>query len=147
MYTVCPKRLVRILTKIKNPLTFCTKHQTQILLSLSHIHTQPHTHTLIFIPWYLYEIDAQNMVRTYEVNQLIRFDEIIWLHRKNRQIRYFFSGKTDFTSYVRIMFRATFLYNHANIHTHKYTHTHTHNKKHTHTYSHNTNTHTNTIAK
>ena len=34
----------------------------------------------------------------------------IWLHRKSRQIRFLFSEKTYFTSYLRNMFWATILY-------------------------------------
>ena len=52
---------------------------------------------------------AQNTVRTYEVDQAFRFFEGIWLHRKSRQIRNF-SENTYFTSFVRNMFWATFLY-------------------------------------
>ena len=33
---------------------------------------------------------AQNTVRTYGVNLVIRFVEGIWLHRKSRQLRFFF---------------------------------------------------------
>ena len=42
----------------------------------------------------------------YGENQAFRFFEGIWLQRKSRQIRFFFSEKTYFTSYVRNMFRA-----------------------------------------
>ena len=52
---------------------------------------------------------AQNTVRTYGVNQVFPFVEDIWLHRKSRQIQ-FFSGKTNFTTYVRNMFWAAILY-------------------------------------
>ena len=44
-------------------------------------------------------------MRTYGVNQVFRFVEGIWLHRKSRQIREKKnSEKTYFTSYVRNMF-------------------------------------------
>ena len=38
---------------------------------------------------YLYKMVAQNNVRTYGVIQVFRFVEGIWLHRKDRQIRFF----------------------------------------------------------
>ena len=52
---------------------------------------------------------ADLTMRTYGENQAFRFVEGIWLHRKSRQIRFFFSEQTYFTSYVR-MFLATILY-------------------------------------
>ena len=39
---------------------------------------------------------AHFTMRTYGVNQEIRFDEGIWLHRKSGQIRFFFSENTFF---------------------------------------------------
>ena len=36
---------------------------------------------------------AHLTMRTHGVNQAYRFVEGIWLHRKSRQIRFFFSGK------------------------------------------------------
>ena len=42
-------------------------------------------------------------MRTYGVNQAFQFVEGIWLHRKSRQIRFFFSER-PFTAYVRNMF-------------------------------------------
>ena len=52
---------------------------------------------------------AQNAVRTYGVNQALRFVEDIWLYLKSRQVR-FFSEKAYFTSYVRHIFSSTILY-------------------------------------
>ena len=52
---------------------------------------------------------AQNMARTYEVNQVIQFVVGISLHRKSRQIR-FCSENTYFASYVRNMFWYAILY-------------------------------------
>ena len=39
--------------------------------------------------WYypLYQIVDKNVVHTYAINQVFRFFESIWLHRKSRQIR------------------------------------------------------------
>ena len=53
--------------------------------------------------WYLYQIVDQNTVRTYVVNQVFRLVEGIWLHRKSRQIRFFFRKKKYFASYLRNM--------------------------------------------
>ena len=39
--------------------------------------------------WNLYKMVAQNMVRTYGVNQIFRFAEGIWLNRKSCQVRLF----------------------------------------------------------
>ena len=55
----------------------------------------------VWSPWYLYQMVAQNTVRTYGVNQVFRFVESIWLHRKSRQIRFSYRKKTLFISYVR----------------------------------------------
>ena len=44
----------------------------------------------IYIPWFLYQMVAHFTMRTYGVNQEFRFAEGIWLHRKSRQIRFFF---------------------------------------------------------
>ena len=46
---------------------------------------------------------------TYEVNQVFRIVEGIWLHRNSRQIRFFFSEKIYYTSYVRNMFLGTMI--------------------------------------
>ena len=40
-------------------------------------------------PWYLYQMAAQNTVRTYGVHQV--FAEVIWSHRKSRQVRFIFA--------------------------------------------------------
>ena len=47
-------------------------------------------------------------MRTYEVNQVFRYVEGIWLNGKSRRIL-FFLEKAYFTSYVRNMLRATIL--------------------------------------
>ena len=39
---------------------------------------------------------AQNTKRAYGENQVFRFVEGIWLHRKSRQIQFFFSRKRPF---------------------------------------------------
>ena len=44
---------------------------------------------------------AHFTMHTYGVHQAFRFIECIWSHRKSRQIRFFSSEKTFFTSYVR----------------------------------------------
>ena len=43
--------------------------------------------------FFLYKMVAQFTMRTHGVNKTFRFVEGIWLHRKNRQIRFFFSEK------------------------------------------------------
>ena len=50
----------------------------------------------LYKPWYLFEMVAQNTLRAYEVNEVFRFVEGIWLHRKSRQGRFFFGGKDLF---------------------------------------------------
>ena len=40
---------------------------------------------------------ARFTMRTYGVNQLFRFDEGIWLHRKSRQPRFFFGKDLFYT--------------------------------------------------
>ena len=54
---------------------------------------------------------AHFIMRTYGVNQAIRFVEDIWLHVNSRQIRFFFSEKTYFASYVRNMILAVVFQN------------------------------------
>ena len=49
-------------------------------------------------------------MHTYGVNQAFRFVEGTWLYQKSRQIRFFVSEKTYFTSYLRNVFGATVLY-------------------------------------
>ena len=53
-------------------------------------------HCLYFPMVFLYYMVAHFTVRTYWVNQAFRFVEGIWLHRKSRQIRFFFSEKDLF---------------------------------------------------
>ena len=60
-------------------------------------------YAILFNPWSLYKMVAQNTVRTYGINQVFRFVEGIWLRRKSCQIR-------NFTSYVRNKILATMLY-------------------------------------
>ena len=55
----------------------------------------------LFTKWVLQKIVVHLTLRSYGVNQTIRFVEGIWLHRKSRQIRLFFSEQGYFTSYVR----------------------------------------------
>ena len=43
----------------------------------------------MILTWFLYKMVAHFTMRTHEVNQAFRFVEGIWLHRKNRQIRFF----------------------------------------------------------
>ena len=42
------------------------------------------------------DISSEHAVRTYGVNQIFRFFEGNWLHRKSRQIRHYFSRKRPF---------------------------------------------------
>ena len=43
---------------------------------------------------HIYQMVAQNTVRTYGVNQVFRFVKGIWLHRQSRQIRFFSRKRT-----------------------------------------------------
>ena len=49
----------------------------------------------------LYQMVAHFTMRTHGVNHAYRFVEGTWLHRKSRQIRFFFRKKTLFSSFVR----------------------------------------------
>ena len=44
----------------------------------------------LYLPWFLYYMVAHLTMRTHGGNQDFRFVEGIWLHRKIRQIRFFF---------------------------------------------------------
>ena len=46
--------------------------------------------------WFLYYMVAHFNMHTYEVNQAFGFVKGIWLHRKNRQIRFFFVKRPYF---------------------------------------------------
>ena len=50
--------------------------------------------------WYLYYMVAQNMLRTYGVNQEFRFVEGIWLHRHRGKIRFLFQKKTKLFIFI-----------------------------------------------
>ena len=52
---------------------------------------------------------AQNTMRAHKVNQVFRFVEGVWLHKKCRQI-WFFSEKTYFTPYVCSKYHGTDVY-------------------------------------
>ena len=55
----------------------------------------------------VFRLDAHFTLRTYGVNQVFRFVEGTWLHRKSLQILFFFE-KTYFKSYLRNLLWATF---------------------------------------
>ena len=55
------------------------------------------------VAWYIYQTVVQNTVRTYEVNQVFRLVQGIWLQRQRGQNRFFFLGKELFSSCVRNM--------------------------------------------
>ena len=54
----------------------------------THYTVDEYVRLTLFEPLYLYQMVAQNTMRTYGVNHLYLL-EGIWLHRKSRQIRFF----------------------------------------------------------
>ena len=63
-----------------------------------------HPYTALKAPgysWFLYWMVALFTMRIHGVIQAFRFVEYVWLHRKSRQIRFFWGEKTLFTSYMR----------------------------------------------
>ena len=52
--------------------------------------------------WFLNEMVAQNTVRTYGVNQVVRFIEGIWLPRKNLKIGFF--SQKNLLYFIRAQF-------------------------------------------
>ena len=88
-YSLCPARtqwcnfsILPITIKVN--LT-CSFESAVNSIQIKPVYTRMNRYTKSIVSWYLYQMVAQNTVRTYGVNQVFPFVKGIWLHRKSRQ--------------------------------------------------------------